>query len=327
MRTKITAVLGSLLLACNLAWAVTLRVADVGDVITVDPHAQSESLHASFTENFYEPLVGRDKNMKIEPVLATDWVRSSPLVWRFNLRRGVRFHDGRPFNADDVVFSLGRAAANTSARKFSTASFRQVRKVDDHAVEIETLAPLSVLPDMISNVPIMSKSWCELHKAVVPSDRRSGVPSDADFMANGTGPFILKERRPDLRTTLVRNLKRLAGRKLIAAKNQGRAVNYALTADGRALLASAVPLWRRAQSDIARAVGLTHVSSRPATSSSSIAYSQTGNTPNLAGIIISPDGRLARIDTGISRYYNGPVSWLEILGDRMIPHTVRRSGQ
>lgn len=205
MRTKITAVLGSLLLACNLAWAVTLRVADVGDVITVDPHAQSESLHASFTENFYEPLVGRDKNMKIEPVLATDWVRSSPLVWRFNLRRGVRFHDGRPFNADDVVFSLGRAAANTSARKFSTASFRQVRKVDDHAVEIETLAPLSVLPDMISNVPIMSKSWCELHKAVVPSDRRSGVPSDADFMANGTGPFILKERRPDLRTTLVRN--------------------------------------------------------------------------------------------------------------------------
>ena len=38
-------------------------------------------------------------------------------------------------------------------------------------------------------------------------------------------------------------------------------------------------------------------------------------------------GRLARIDTGISRYYNGPVSWLEILGERMIPHSVRRSGQ
>jgi hypothetical protein len=52
-----------------------------------------------------------------------------------------------------------------------------------------------------------------------------------------------------------------------------------------------------------------------------------GHTPSLTGIVISPDGRLARIDTGISRYYNGPVSWLEILGDRMIPHTVRRSGQ
>jgi len=51
-----------------------------------------------------------------------------------------------------------------------------------------------------------------------------------------------------------------------------------------------------------------------------------GHTPSLAGIFLSPDGRLARIDTGISRYYGGPVSWLEIVGDRMIPHTVRRSG-
>ena len=52
-----------------------------------------------------------------------------------------------------------------------------------------------------------------------------------------------------------------------------------------------------------------------------------GHTPSLSGIVISPDGRLARIDTGISRYYGGPVSWLEIVGDRMIPHTVRRSSQ
>jgi len=52
-----------------------------------------------------------------------------------------------------------------------------------------------------------------------------------------------------------------------------------------------------------------------------------GHTPSLAGIVVSPDGRLARIDTGISRYYGGPLTWLEIVGDRMIPHTVRRSGQ
>ena len=50
-----------------------------------------------------------------------------------------------------------------------------------------------------------------------------------------------------------------------------------------------------------------------------------GHTPSLSGIVISPDGRLARIDTGISRYYGGPVSWLEIAGDRLIPHTVTRS--
>jgi len=50
-----------------------------------------------------------------------------------------------------------------------------------------------------------------------------------------------------------------------------------------------------------------------------------GHTPNLKGIVITANGRLARIDTGISSYYGGPLSWLEIIGERMIPHTVPRS--
>ena len=50
-----------------------------------------------------------------------------------------------------------------------------------------------------------------------------------------------------------------------------------------------------------------------------------GHTPNLKGIVITSNGRLARIDTGISSYYGGPLSWLEIIGERMIPHTVARS--
>jgi hypothetical protein len=49
-----------------------------------------------------------------------------------------------------------------------------------------------------------------------------------------------------------------------------------------------------------------------------------GHTPRLEGILIQYDGRLARIDTGNSRYYGGPLSWLEILGDTLIPHTVKR---
>jgi hypothetical protein len=50
-----------------------------------------------------------------------------------------------------------------------------------------------------------------------------------------------------------------------------------------------------------------------------------GHTPSLSGIIIASNGRLARIDTGISRFYNGPLTWLEIVGDRMIPHTTNRT--
>jgi hypothetical protein len=50
-----------------------------------------------------------------------------------------------------------------------------------------------------------------------------------------------------------------------------------------------------------------------------------GHTPSLKGIQITGNGRLARIDTGNSRYYGGPLSWLEIIGDQMVPHTVPRS--
>jgi hypothetical protein len=49
-----------------------------------------------------------------------------------------------------------------------------------------------------------------------------------------------------------------------------------------------------------------------------------GHTPQPSGIAITNGGRLARIDTGISRYYGGPLSWLEIIGDRMVPHVVGR---
>jgi hypothetical protein len=51
------------------------------------------------------------------------------------------------------------------------------------------------------------------------------------------------------------------------------------------------------------------------------------HTPNLGGIVIASGGRLVRIDTGISRFYGGPMTWLEIVGDRLVPHSVRRSGQ
>ena len=51
-----------------------------------------------------------------------------------------------------------------------------------------------------------------------------------------------------------------------------------------------------------------------------------GHTPSLSGIIFSPNGRLIRIDTGISRFYGGPLTWLEIVGDKVTPHTTKRTG-
>ncbi len=195
----------SLAMAGGAACAVTLRVANQGDSNSMDPHSLNESLQLSFTGNVYEPLVGRDKKLALTPALATGWKQTSPTVWRFELRKGVVFHGGEKFTADDVVFTFKRAAGDGSDMKGYTSAIKEVRKVDDFSVDIETTAPFPILPDVISLVYIMNKSWCEANKADKPVDRRKGIENAASFRANGTGPFRLKERQPATRTVLQRN--------------------------------------------------------------------------------------------------------------------------
>src|SRR5688572_27470596 len=153
----------------------------------MDPHSLNETLQLSFTGSIYEPLVGRAKDMSLTPALATQWKQTSPTVWRFELRKGVTFHDGTPFTADDVVFSFKRGAAEGSDMKGYTAPIKEVRKVNDHAVDIETSAPFPILPDTLTSLYMMSKKWCEENKAERPVDRRKGVENTASFKSNGTG--------------------------------------------------------------------------------------------------------------------------------------------
>ena len=193
-------------LTCGATQAATLRVANAGDVQSMDPHSLNETLQLSFTGNIYEALVARGKDMQLVPALATQWKQTAPTVWRFELRRGVKFHDGTPFTADDVVFTFKRGAADGSDMKGYTAPIKDVRKSGDNAVDIETNAPFPILPDTLTSLYIMSKKWCEDNKAEGPVDRRKGVENTASFKANGTGPYRLKERQPSTRTVIVRNI-------------------------------------------------------------------------------------------------------------------------
>jgi len=199
------------LLVAGAAWtatsasAETFRFANQGDAISMDPHSLNESLQLSITGNIYEPLVGRGKSLELVPALATDWKQTSPTVWRFNLRKGVTFHDGTPFTADDVIFSYNRARGDGSDVKTYVQEIAEIRKVNDNAIDIVTKAPFPILPDVISLWYIMSKKWCEENRAAVPVDKRKGIENSASFRANGTGPFRLRSRDPGIRTTMVRN--------------------------------------------------------------------------------------------------------------------------
>src|SRR5213076_2851248 len=109
--------LALLILAAAMSLAApaqTLRWSSQGDPQTLDPHSQNELLTNSINGQMYETLVNRGKTLEIVPALATAWQQVDPLTWRFTLRKGVRFHDGTPLTADDVLFSVQRASQSSS---------------------------------------------------------------------------------------------------------------------------------------------------------------------------------------------------------------------
>jgi peptide/nickel transport system substrate-binding protein len=189
----------------SIANAKTIRIGNQGDALSMDPHSLNESLQLSVTGNVYEGLTGRNKDLSLAPALATSWKQTSPTVWRFELRKGVTFHDGTPFTADDVVFSFQRSSGDGSDMKSYTNDVSEVKKVDSHTVEFVTKAPFPILPEVISLVYVMSKKWSEDNQATKPVDRRKGIENAASFRANGTGPFRVRERQPGVKTTLTRS--------------------------------------------------------------------------------------------------------------------------
>ncbi len=195
----------TLLSASMAASAVTLRIANQGDALSLDPHSLNESLQLTVLNNIYEPLVVRGSDYKLAPGLATDWKQTEPTVWRFNLRKGVKFHDGTPFTADDVIFNYERAKDVGSDMKTYVGQIKEIRKINDHAIDFVTNAPFPILPELFTGWLQMSKKWCEDNQATKPVDRRKGIENAASFRANGTGPYRARERQPNVRTTFSRN--------------------------------------------------------------------------------------------------------------------------
>ena len=156
------------------------------------------------TMQVYEQLLDIDSNLAIVPQLAVAWKPLDPTTWEFELRPGVRFHDGTPFTAEDVVFSIERARAGTSELQTPVANIAAVEAIDDHTLHITTTAPDPLLWMRLGFVAIMSKNWAETHDVPIPAER-NGEETYASRHANGTGPFVLEEFEPHGRWVMVRN--------------------------------------------------------------------------------------------------------------------------
>lgn len=187
MKRMIAAAFTGMLL-CSVAHAQELKIGTTYNP-SVDPHYLYIVPNIAFNRHLYEPLVAQTNEKKLIPGLAEKWEIVEPTKWRFHLRKGVKFHNGSDFTADDVVFSYDRVTSipnNPGSYASYLTNVAKVEKVDDFTIDITTSVPNPLLPEQTNGILIVSKAAAENHP---PADFNSGAS------AIGTGPFKYGEFR------------------------------------------------------------------------------------------------------------------------------------
>lgn len=182
MRRRIAcAVLLLALPAVAAAQSVVIGLA--ADVTSIDPHYHVLGPNQNVAEHVFEPLILKDERQKLKPGLAVSWQPIDASTWELKLRRGVKFHDGSDFTAEDVAFSLERpATVRNSPSSFTvyTKAISGIQIVDPYTVRLKTAGPYPLMPNDLSVVPIVSK---KVASAAATEDFNSGKA------AVGTGPY------------------------------------------------------------------------------------------------------------------------------------------
>lgn len=193
---------------CVVPWsevsAATLRWAPPADALSLDPHAQNESMSNSVNAHLYERLVTRDANLALVPGLAQSWKQTSALTWRFQLRPKVHFHDGSLLTGDDVVFSVQRAQHPSSSIAQYARGLGTPVNLGNGLIEFRLERPNPVFLDHADAVQIMSLPWARAHGVMAPLSIKLNQENFAKSHAMGTGPYTVVSRAPDSETVLQR---------------------------------------------------------------------------------------------------------------------------
>ncbi len=200
MKARRAAPLAPLLALLALpAAAQTLTVATGGAITSLDPHFFNASPNNAIAQHVFGRLVDRDAEARIRPDLAESWRLVSDTTWEFRLRRDVTWHDGRPFTADDVLFTLARAPNVPNSPGGFGAVLRSVKSAeapDPFTLRITTHEPNPVLLPELGSVFIVSRHVGE---------RATTEDYNAGRAAIGTGPYRVVSHRPGDRTELARH--------------------------------------------------------------------------------------------------------------------------
>lgn len=198
VRILLAAVFAALVTFSAPVLAKDLTIGLASEPTSIDPHFHNLTPNNALARHLFDSLVDTDTNQKLIPGLAVSWKAINDTTWEIKLREGVKWHDGSPFTADDVVFTFTRAVnVPNSPSSFGTyIKGKTAEKVDDHTVHIKTEKPYPLMPNDLSTFVIVSKK---------NGDGASTQDYNSGKAAIGTGPFKYKEYVPGDRIVYVRN--------------------------------------------------------------------------------------------------------------------------
>jgi peptide/nickel transport system substrate-binding protein len=193
----LAAMVAAIVMVVSPVSAKDLRIGLSAEPSAIDPHYHNLTPNNSMLSHIFERLIENDEKQNLIPGLAESWKAINETTWEFKLRRGVTWHDGSPFTADDVVFTFSRASnVPNSPSPFIVTRGKTVKKIDDYTVQISTPAVYPLMPNDVATIMIVSKKHGE--GATTP-DYNSGKA------AIGTGPYKFVRFTPGDRIELVRN--------------------------------------------------------------------------------------------------------------------------
>ena len=181
------------------AAATELRIGLAADVTSLDPHFLNVAPNNNVAWHIFDALVHVDADARLIPGLAVSWRAVDSTTWEFKLRRGVKFHDGTDFTAEDVMFSLQRPGMLAASPGPFTGFVKPIvakKIIDPWTIRLRTATPYAMLPYDLDSIFIVSR-------------RAAAGASSADFdsgkTAIGTGPYKLVRYARGDRIELARN--------------------------------------------------------------------------------------------------------------------------
>lgn len=198
LKRTVAAMLVAFTVGAPTAWSQDLVMGMAGAFTSADPHFHALGPNNNIGSHIFGALVEQDEQQRLVPGLATDWRPVDDNTWEFRLRRGVRFHDGSEFAAEDVAATIRRVPwVPNSPSSFAvyTRSIEEVQIVDPYTIRFRTRGPYPLLPNDLANIFIVSRAH----------ERSSTGDFNAGRAAIGAGPYRLVEFVPGDRVVLQRN--------------------------------------------------------------------------------------------------------------------------